>query len=336
MNHYSHGHSLPATRRAPLTDSNEKGRTISVVTSLYKSESYIDAFHERCVAAIHACGLERYQIIFVEDCGPGNDLEVARKVAERDPNVLVVELARNVGQHPATMEGLSHATGDFICIMDSDLEEKPEWITLFFEEMKRVGSDVVYGVSDEKSKSLFYSSMRSFFYVILNFLAPVQFPKNVCTARLMTKDYVKALLRFEERELFMAGIWHVVGFKQSPVRVVKEDSSPTTYSLGRLAAFFVNGVTAFSTRPLMLISILGMVLSLVAFAYLLLIVGRKMLVGIDVEGWASVMAAVLLVGGVTLFVNGIIAIYIAKIFIEVKRRPRSIVKAVHGAGSAGE
>lgn len=309
---------------------------ISVVTSLYKSERYIEAFYERCVAAIGACGVERYEIIFVDDCGPDNDLEVARRVAERDPNVLVVELARNVGQHPATMAGLSHATGGLVCIMDSDLEEKPEWITQFYEEMQKVGSDVVYGISEEKTKAFFYSAMRSFFYALLNFLAPIQFPRNVCTARLMTKDYVRALLRFEERELFMAGIWHVVGFKQSPIQVKKEDTSPTTYSIGRLAAFFVNGVTAFSTRPLMLISVLGIALSLVALVYLLFIVGRKLFVGIDVEGWVSVMVTILFIGGVTLFVNGIVAIYIAKIFVEVKQRPRSIVKALHGAGRASE
>ena len=317
-----------------MTNEDTRESSISIVTSLYKSESYIEAFHERCVAAIRACGLERYQIILVDDCGPGNDLEVARKVAERDPNVLVVELARNVGQHPATMAGLSYATGDLVCIMDSDLEEKPEWITLFFKKIQKCGSDVVYGVSDHNKKGFFYSRMRDFYYVVRNTLAPIEFPKNVCTARLMTKDYVKALLRFEERELNMAGIWHAVGFEQSPLRVVKEGGSPTTQSLGLLAANFVNGITAFSTRPLMLISVLGIALSLVAFVYLLLMIGRKLFVGVEVEGWASVMAAILLIGGVTLFVNGIVAIYIAKIFIEVKQRPRSIVKALYGREGA--
>jgi putative glycosyltransferase len=121
----------------------------------------------------------------------------------------------------------------------------------------------------------------------------------------------------------------MAGFAQVPVRVKKLESSPTTYSLGKLAGVFINAVTAFSTRPLVAVSIFGIALSLVAFVYTAAIVLRKVVWGITVEGWASVMAATLFIGGLSLVFNGIIAIYIAKIFVEVKRRPRTIVKEVY-------
>lgn len=305
--------------------------SISLVTPLYRSSAHVEELYSRAVSVIKSCGFKTYQIIFVDDCGPENDLEIATAIAERDPNVLVVELARNAGQHAATMEGLEHATGDLICIMDSDLEEAPEWISDFVSEIELRNCDVVYGVSDAPKKGGFYRSMRRLFYYVLNSLSPVSFPQNVCTARLMRKRYVDALLRFGERQLFMAGIWHMAGFDQRPLKVHKVDRSATNYQFVQLAGLLVNAVTAFSTRPLMIISIAGILLSAVALLFTFWILLRYLLVGIAAEGWTSVMAAVLIIGGISLFFNGIMAIYIAKIFIEVKQRPRTIVKAIHGS-----
>ena len=308
---------------------------ISVVTPLYKSAPYIEELHRRCVSAVRATGASEHEIIFVNDDGPDDSLVVARRVAAMDHRVTVIDLARNVGQHRATMTGLAQATGDFIFVMDSDLEDEPEWITLFFKELTERNCDVVYGVNNNLKGSRFYSFARALFYFSLNKLSSVSFPPNVCSARLMSRRYVGALLQFTERELFMAGIWHMAGFTQLPIEVEKRDSSPTTFSTVQLAGTFVNAITAFSTRPLAIISLLGIILSLAAFGFTGWIAVRKMFYEIEIEGWASVMAAVLTIGGLTLFFNGVIAIYIAKIFIEVKHRPRSIIKDVYrGADSA--
>lgn len=304
--------------------------TISIVTPLYRSSAYIEEFYARVVSTVTSCSFDAYQIIFVDDCGPENDLEIARSIAARDPNVLVVELACNAGQHAATMAGLEHATGELICIMDSDLEEAPEWIADFLSEIEASNCDVVYATSDAPKKGYFYRLMRRLFYFLLNSLSPVSFPQNVCTARLMRRPYVQALLSFPERQLYMAGIWHMAGFDQRSVSVHKIDRSPTNYRFSQLASVLINAVTAFSTKPLMLISVAGIMLSAIALLFTLWIVLRYFVVGVAAEGWASVMAAVLTIGGVSLFFNGIMAIYVAKIFIEVKQRPRTIIKAIHG------
>lgn len=302
---------------------------ISVVTPLYMSAPYIEELYRRCVAAIRETGASEHEIVFVNDASPDDSLKVAKQVAAKDPHVTVIDLARNFGQHRATMTGMAHATGDYIFIMDSDLEDEPEWITLFYKALKEHDCDVVYGVNNNIRGNQLYRAARDLFYIVLNYLSSVRFPPNVCSARLVSRRYLEALLQFKERELFMAGIWHMAGFTQLPVEVIKCDTSPTTYSFARLFDVFINAVTAFSTRPLSLIAVFGIGLSFVAFAFMSWLIYRKLVFGITVEGWASVMAAVLTIGGLSLFFNGVIAIYIAKIFLEVKQRPRTIIKEIH-------
>jgi putative glycosyltransferase len=135
----------------------------------------------------------------------------------------------------------------------------------------------------------------------------------------MTRRYVDALMLFTESEIYLAGIWHLAGFAQVPVEV-------ETFT--RLAGLFINAITTYSTRPLLAISVAGIGLCAIAFLYTGWIIAQKLLHGIAIEGWASVMAVMLLYGGASLLFNGVIAIYVAKIFVEVKRRPRTIVREV--------
>ena len=301
---------------------------ISIVTSLYKSSPYIRELHERLTLVASRLATD-YEIIFVNDASPDDGLSIAVEIASRDPHVVVIDLSRNFGQHKAIMRGIAEAKGDRIFVMDSDLEEEPEWLERVFCELDPLKTDVVYGVQQAKKRNSYYRIGRSVFYFVLNRLSDYHFPENVVTARLMTRRYVDALLLFQEREVFLAGVWHVAGFGQMPVLVEKIERSPTTYTLGRLVALFLNSVTSFSTKPLMAVFLSGIILSLLAFIYTGVIVYRKLVWGMSVEGWASVMAATLTIGGITLMFNGIVAIYVAKIFLEVKQRPRTIVKSVY-------
>jgi putative glycosyltransferase len=299
----------------------------SIVTPLFRTAAYVEELHRRCAAAISATGAAEHEIVFVNDGSPDGSLTEAKKAAARDPHVVVVDLARNYGQHKAIMTGLSYATGDYVFVLDSDLEEDPEWIPLFYREMAARHCDVVYGISN-LNRSLTYRIGHRIFYRVIAILSDAPLPRQVCTARLMTRRYVDALMLFTESEVYLAGIWHLAGFAQVPVEVVKRHSRPTTYTLPRLAGLFVDAVTTYSTRPLLAISIAGIALSAVAFVYTGWIIAQSLLHGIAIEGWASVMAVTLLCGGLSFFFNGVIAIYVAKIFIEVKRRPRTIVREV--------
>jgi len=301
---------------------------ISLITPLYRSEKYIEELYTRARQTITKITPD-YEFIFVNDQSPDNSLAVAKQLADVDPNVTVVDLSRNFGQHKALLTGLAHSTGDYTFVCDSDLEEQPEWIELFYQAMQGKDCDVVYGVQTARKRGFFYRMASRIFYRSLNSLSGFSFPENIVTARLMSRRYVDSLLEFKEREVFLAGIWHMTGFVQLPNPVEKPDSSPTTYSFSRLVYLFVNAVTAFSTRPLTLISIAGVALSVFALLFIAYLLWLKFVMGIDSEGWTSVMAAIMMIGGITLFFNGIMAIYIAKIFVEVKQRPLTTVREVY-------
>lgn len=306
---------------------------LSIVTPLYKSAPYLRELHRRTVDAVKAAGIDRCEIILVNDGSPDDSLDIAVELSGIDPNVLVVDLSRNFGQHQAVMTGLALAKGEYVFIMDSDLEDEPEWLGLFKSELAARNCDVVYGVNNDPKGGWVYTQIRGLFYKLLNLLSPNRFPPNVCSARLMSRRYVEALLQFREREIFMAGIWHVVGFRQVPIEVRKLSTSPTSYSTWRLASLFVNAITAFSTKPLIIISVLGIALSAIAAMFLAYILYQRLVLDAVLEGWTSVMAAMLILGGINLLANGIIAIYIAKVFIEVKQRPRAIVRQIYRAGT---
>jgi putative glycosyltransferase len=307
---------------------------ISIVTPLYRSAPYVEELCARLKKTVAKIGVDQYEIILVNDASPDDDLSIAKRVADADPHVAVIDLSRNFGQHSALMTGVRHADGDFVFILDSDLEEDPEWMALFHTEMVRTGSDVVFGVHTAVKGNASYRVSRRLFYAALKMLSGVQFPQNVVTGRLMTRRYVDALLEYGEREMFLAGIWHMVGFSQLPVAVEKHKSSATTYTFWRLVNLFVNGVTSFSTRPLVAVSVAGLIFSLVALLFTGWVVLRQIIYGVAAEGWASVMAGVLIVGGATMFFNGLIAIYVAKIFVEVKKRPMTTIREIYKGGGS--
>ncbi len=145
----------------------------------------------------------------------------------------------------------------------------------------------------------------------------------------MRRRYVDAVLQFKERELFIDGIFSMCGFAQMPVSVVKYDRSPTNYTLVRLLSMAINGITSFSTRPLIGIAVMGTAVCALALSYTAVIVAQKLVFGVPVAGWSSTMAAILIIGGMNIFANGIIAIYLAKVFYEVKQRPHAIVKEAY-------
>jgi len=306
---------------------------ISVVAPLYKSAPYIEELYRRCVDTIHSIDEDfEHEIVFVNDGSPDDGVSVAKRIAMRDPNVIVIDLARNHGQHRAIMVGLEAAAGDLVSVIDSDLEDEPEWIARFYTEMLTSGCDVVYGVqSHKKKRGPIYRMGRGFFFRAMRLLSGAKFRENALNARLMSRRYVDAVLQFREREIFIDGIFEMCGFSQMPVSVVKYDRSPTNYTLPRLLSMAINGITSFSTRPLIGIAVMGVVVCALAFAYTAVIVFQKLVFGVPVEGWPSTMAAILIIGGMNILANGIIAVYLAKVFYEVKQRPLAVVREVYRA-----
>ena len=247
-----------------------------------------------------------------------------------NPHLVVIDLSRNFGHHKAMMTGLAHAQGEQVFLIDSDLEEDPEWLLGFAGQMQQEHCDVVYGVQEQRKGSFFERWSGQWFYWLFRALTGLTLPENIVTARLMTRRYVDALLRHDEREVFLAGLWHITGFNQHPQTIEKHNTSATTYTFRRKMTLLVNSVTSFSNAPLIGIFYIGVAISLLAGAYTAYLVINWLFLSKPLSGWTSVMASIWLLGGLVISFIGIVGIYLSKIFSETKRRPYTIVRQVYG------
>jgi putative glycosyltransferase len=301
--------------------------TLSIVTTLYDSAPYLEQFYVRASAAAEQITGD-YEIILVNDGSPDESLDIALAIHRRDKRVRVVDLSRNFGHHKAMMTGLAHARGDLVFLLDSDLEEEPELLTKFCEELQRSGADVVFGVQQKRKGRLFERVSGSLYFKVFNLFSTYPIPSNHITARLMKREYVAALMRHQEREFVMSGLLVLTGFNQLPITVIKHSKARSAYGLRRKIAHLVNAITSFSSKPLVLIFYLGCFILLLSSLAAIDMIVRKIIYGTLLEGWASLIVSVWLLGGLTIFCLGVIGIYLSKVFIEVKQRPYTIVKRV--------
>jgi len=305
---------------------------LSIVATLYRSAPYIDEFCRRAAAAARHIAPD-YEIILFNDGSPDASLDVALAVLEQEPRLRIVDLARNFGHHKAMMTGLEHANGDLVFLIDSDLEEPPEALVAFAAEMERTQADVVYGVQPRRRGNVFERASGALYYALFNAVTSQRIPPNVITARLMTRRYVRALLSYRERELNIGALWAHAGFQQVPVVVEKSHKGSTTYDLRRKISHFVNSVTSFSATPLVFIFYLGVSISLFSGVFGTYLVIRRLFFGVLLQGWPSLIVSVWFLGGLTLLSVGVIGVYLAKVFSEVKQRPYTIVRAVYAANA---
>lgn len=302
---------------------------LSVVSTLYCSASSINDFYIRIKAeAIKITG-NSHQIILVNDGSPDESLAIAIDLAKIDPNLVVVNLSRNFGHYQALMTGLKYASGEEVFLIDSDLEEEPEYLTKFYAELESRNCDVVFGVQAKRKGRLFEQMSGRLFWKIFNLLSNIKVPADHTTARLMKKDYVQALLLHQEREVFISGLWQLTGFDQQPLKVNKLHLSKSSYTLRKKLSLSINAITSFSNLPLIAIFYVGLSISFFSFLYILNISINWAFYLTAPEGWKSVMASIWLLGGVIISFIGVIGMYLSKIFIETKQRPFTIVKKIY-------
>jgi putative glycosyltransferase len=302
---------------------------LSIVATLYQSAPYIAEFHQRAGSVARQLVGDDYEIVLVNDGSPDNSLDLAIKLTEEDAHVIVVDLSRNFGHHKAMMTGLAHAKGERVFLIDSDLEEEPEYLIDFSEQMLAEPCDVVYGVQQQRKGNWFERWSGQWFYRFFKALTGLALAENIVTARLMSRRYVDALLRHEEREVFMAGLWLITGFIQRPQTVKKHSNSDTTYTFRRKMSLLVNSVTSFSNAPLVSIFYIGLSISLFALFYIAYLLIYWVFLAKPLSGWTSVMASIWLLGGMVISFIGVVGIYLSKIFSETKQRPYTIVRQIY-------
>lgn len=303
----------------------------SIVATLYQSAPYVEEFYRRATSIAQQHAGESYEIILVNDGSPDASLEIAVALSIKDFHVVVLDLSRNFGHHKAMMTGLAYSTGEQVFLIDSDLEEEPEWFPSFQEVLIKEECDVVYGVQGQRKGSRYEQLSGSVFYRLFRGLTGIEQPDNIVTARLMSKRYVDALLLHKERELNIGGLWVITGFKQVALVVKKHSSSPTTYSFGKKISHLVNAVTSFSSLPLVFTFYSGLVISGTALGFILLLLAKYLIISTIPSGYTSIICSIWLFSGLIISFVGIQGIYISKIFIEIKQRPYTIIRHIYNS-----
>lgn len=303
---------------------------ISVVTTMYYSAAYIEEFYQRVKKSICDMGLS-YEIIFVNDGSPDESLSIAQRLAEQDCCIKVVELSRNFGHHAAVLAGLSQVLGSRTFLIDVDLEEEPEWLNYFWEKMGEQKVDVVYGKQIKRKGNIFKCYSGAIFYYFFNRISDTKIPYNLCTVRLMEKEYVDALLTLKDKNIFLAGNFAWTGFTHFPVEVNKKSKVGSTYNFSRMFGLFINAITSFSSYPLKLAFWLGMIITFFSGIIGIYTLIRKLIYPQEIlSGYTSIIISIWFLGGIIIFFLGIAGIYISKIFSEVKERPQYIIKKIWG------
>jgi len=303
---------------------------LSIVTTIYKSSDCIEEFYSKITKEANKIS-KNYEIIFVDDGSPDESLNKIVRLGEKDYHVKIIELSRNFGHHKAMITGLNHANGDYVFLIDSDLEEDPELLCKFWEELgaSEQNYDMVYGVQKNRKGDLFERASGWLFYKIFNFLSEIKIPKNFLTVRLMKQNYVKNLINFKEKQVVFSMLNVLNGFKTKEIIVTKKKLNQSTYSFFSKKNLLLDAITASSPKILKLSFYFGLIIIINSFFFILFIVLRKLIFNTAVDGWVSVLSSIFFFNGLIILFIGILGLYISVIFLEVKNRPLTIIKKIY-------
>ena len=299
---------------------------LSIITTLYKSSSHIEEFYQR-ISKVASKITSDYELIFVDDGSPDDSLQKVLSLFENDKKIQIIELSRNYGHHKAIMTGLKYTKGEYVFLIDVDLEEEPEILIDFWNELKiNEDCDVIYGAQDKRKGGWFEKMTGKISWKIINFLSPINIPMNTVTARLMTALYVQSLLKYHESEIFIAGLWADVGFKQKKVDIKKLSINASTYTVKKRLSMLLDSITSFSSKPLVYIFNIGLIITLISSLFMIKILYDRLVYNISLEGWSSLILSIWFFGGLIILFLGVIGIYISRVFLEVKNRPNTTIK----------
>jgi putative glycosyltransferase len=305
---------------------------LSIITTIYKSDIFLERFIYELIEAINNIQVEKYEILFVLDGITDNSKEYLLNKKKEHPQIKVIELSRNFGHHYAIQAGLNYASGEYIFLIDNDLETPPSVLVEFYNELKKDTSlDVVYGYQELRRGKFIEKKAGSIFWVLINKLSDTKIPHNILTERLMTKQYVKELLRLQDANLFMGGMFYWVGFNQKGIAVKKgQRKGASTYTIKRRAELMLQAITSFSGKPLEWLFYIGIFISFFSFLFLIYLAIQKIIHKDEVQlGWTSIVAINVLILGIISTFLGLIGIYIFKIFKQVQGRPNVIIKKIY-------
>lgn len=317
----------------PVTPREGK-RSLSVVIPMLNEEKGLDALVARLKPVLDGCGLV-WEVIFIDDGSRDATPDILRRLNTEDRRLKGVSFSRNFGKELAVAAGLDHATGDGVVLMDADLQHPPEIITAFIAKWFE-GYDIVYGQRDDRqADSLARRAFSKVFYGAFKAMSGTTLPDGAGDFRLLDRKAVDALRQMRERVRFNKGLYAWIGFKSTGVEFhvpPRHDGGVSRFNLRRLWRFALDGLVSFTTMPLRVWSYVGVIVSALAFVYIVGFLLKMLLYGGGASGFPTLIISILFLGGVQLISLGVIGEYLGRMYEEVKGRPLYIVADRIGVG----
>ena len=304
---------------------------ISVIVSCYNEEKALPLFYEEMerVRKQDFEGIVDFEYIFVNDGSKDRTLEVIKELRKKDNKIRYISFSRNFGKESAMFAGLEASIGEYVTFMDADLQDPPAMLKKMFEAIKNEGYDQV-GTRrvTRKGEPPIRSFFARLFYKIINKMSDVKMVDGARDYRLMTRKVADSIIELKEYNRYSKGLFSFVGFKTKWLEYenVKRVAGETKWSFWKLFKYAIEGITAFSTTPLIFASVLGLILCVVAFIAIIFIIVKTLTFGDPTSGWPSLACIIVFVSGIQLFSMGVIGQYLSKMYLEVKHRPIYIVK----------
>ncbi len=304
---------------------------LSLIVPCYNEEGNVEKFFNEVNKAFNG-KVEDYEFVFVNDGSKDKTYQNLKKIYNNCENKEMVQLlsfSRNFGKEAAIYAGLSKAKGDMICLIDADLQQRPEVVLEMLDVINAdEDTDCVTAYQEKRKENAVISFLKSSFYKFINKISDVDFVNGASDFRLMKRSMVEAILQMTEFHRFSKGLFSYVGFntKYIPYTVAERESGESKWGVRKLIKYALEGIFAFSTMPLKISTFIGLFASVLSIIYLIVVVIQKLVFDIAVPGYATIVVLLLLLGGLILFCLGIIGEYLSKMYVQVKNRPVYILK----------
>ena len=310
-------------------------KKISILIPAYNEQEVLEHLYHRLGKLANDTKKYEFEFLFVNDGSRDDTMTIIKEYAAQDNRVAYVDLSRNFGKEIAMIAGLDHVTGDATVIIDADLQDPPELIPEMIKFWEEGYDDVYAKRRSREGESWFKKASSKLYYSLLQKATHITIQQDTGDFRLLDKRCVEALTNIRESQRYTKGMFSWIGYKKKEIMYDRDPrlAGKTKWNYPKLVNFAIDGITSFTTMPLRISSVIGIVVSIVAFIFIVLLVVRTILYGDPVEGYPSLMAVILFLGGVQLLSLGIIGEYIGRIFNETKNRPLYFVEEHHRAGT---
>jgi polyisoprenyl-phosphate glycosyltransferase len=306
---------------------NGKRKLISVLVPCYNEQENIQRFYAEISPVLNGVE-EDYEILFIDDGSNDNSLPILSVLAQKIDQVKVISLSRNFGKEAALTAGLDHARGDAVIPIDVDLQDPVSLIPQMIEKWTNGAEVVVARREDRTADSIYRRTTARLFYKLMSLLSTTPIPRDVGDYRLMDRVVVDAVAQLSERSRFMKGLFSWPGYNTEEISYTRQqrNSGRSKWHSWRLFNYALDGIFSFSTAPLRMWTYIGLLLSMFSMLYLIFILVKTMMYGIDLPGYASIVSIILFFSGINLIGLGILGEYLGRIFMEVKQRPVYLIR----------